>query len=121
MAMKRKLEEEHGNRVTASVQPITTIARRYEDAASRVPIDEMASSSESAKWWDFPPSGRFETIADIAGLNVCGDSAQVCEEVRKFVVRGVDEFIVDFRLQFDTFEDALDLFGTEVLPEFRGG
>ncbi len=120
MAMKRKLEEEHGKLVIASVQPITTIARRYEDAASRVPIDEMASSSESAKWWDLPPSGRFESIADLAGLNVCGDPAQVCEEVRKFVVRGIDEFIVDLRLQFDAFEDALHLFGTEVLPEFRG-
>jgi len=118
LEMRRRLEEQHGKHITVSVQPLVTIGHRYEEAAARVPIAEMGASSEGAKWWDLPPSGRFETIADLEGLNVCGTPPQVCEELGKYEVRGIEEFIVDLRLQFDAFEAGLELFGREVLPEF---
>lgn len=118
LALLRRVEAEEGKRITVSAQPILTIARQYEAAIARVPVREMGASSEGAKWWDPPPSGRYETIADLEGLNVCGTPNQVCAELRKFERRGIDEFIVDLRLQFDDFEEALDLFGEEVLPEF---
>jgi len=116
LAMRQKLDKELGKTTKVSVQPLVTIARRYEDAAARVPIAEMGTSSESAKWWDFPPSGRFETIADLEGLNVCGTPDDVVQELEKFTTRAVDEVIIDLRLQFDDFEGALELLGTEVLP-----
>lgn len=118
LALRRKLESEAGKRIRVSVQPLVTIARRYEDAAARVPIAEMGASSESAKWWDLPPSGRFETILDLEGLNVCGTPEDVVRELNKFEAREIDEIIIDLRLQFDDFEGALELVGTEVLPRF---
>lgn len=118
LALKRTLEADAGRRIRASVQPLVTIARRYEDAAARVPIAEMGSSSESAKWWDTPASGRFETIEELEGLNVCGTPSDVVRELRKFETREIDEVIIDLRLQFDDFEGALELIGHEVLPHF---
>lgn len=120
IAQLRGLEREVGHKVAVVVQPIVSVARRAEDAAARVPIAEMGGSSEGSRLWDLPASGRFETIADLEGLVVCGDPAGVAVEVANFAARGVDEFIVDLRLQFDRFEEALELFGTEVLPRFAG-
>jgi probable F420-dependent oxidoreductase len=120
LALRTKLEAETGRRIRVAVQPLVTVARRYEDAAARVPIGEMGASSESAKWWDLPPSGRFETIADLEGLNVCGTPDDVYRELHKLEERNIDEVIIDLRLQFDDFESALDLIGREVLPRFVG-
>ena len=119
LATKRRLEQEHGRRIRVAIQPIVTIAHRYEEAARRVPIDEMGASAESAKWWDPPPSGKFETIADLEGLNIVGTPDDVHREILKFHERDVDEVIIDLRLQFDQFQEALELLGREVLPRLK--
>lgn len=119
LRLLRKLEAEgDGKRIRVSVQPLVTIAARREDAVARVPIAEMGSSSENAKWWDFPPSGRFETIDELEGLNIAGTPDDVHRELLKFQERAIDDVIIDLRLQFDAYLDALELLGREVLPRF---
>jgi alkanesulfonate monooxygenase SsuD/methylene tetrahydromethanopterin reductase-like flavin-dependent oxidoreductase (luciferase family) len=119
LELQRKLQDESGKRIKVSIQPLVTVATSYDQAAARVPISDMGPSRDAARWWHYPPSGSFETIADLEGLNVVGTPDQVAEEVHKFAVRNVDEFILDLRLQFDDFDQALELFGTQVLPQFR--
>ena len=119
LELRKRLEDASGKRIKVSMQPLVTIANSEAEAVARVPIGEMGPSRDAAKWWDYPPSGRFETLRDLEGLNIAGTPEQVAEKVRKFADRDVQEFILDLRLQFDDVEQALELFGTQVLPAFR--
>jgi probable F420-dependent oxidoreductase len=97
-------------------QPLVVIADSWEAAAAKVPIKEVATSSQGSKFWVKPESGSFDTVQDLAGLVICGTPEQVAEQVAEQAELGIDEFVFDFRLQFDEYERALDMVGEAVLP-----
>jgi alkanesulfonate monooxygenase SsuD/methylene tetrahydromethanopterin reductase-like flavin-dependent oxidoreductase (luciferase family) len=98
------------------IQPLVVIADSYEEAAALVPIKEVATSSQGAKFWVKPESGSFDTVQDLAGLVLCGTAQDIAEQVQEFEQLGFDDFIFDFRLQFDRYEYALEKVGGEVFP-----
>ncbi len=63
-----------------------------------------------------PPSGKFETVADIEGSLIAGIPDQVVEQTARFATVGVDHLVFDLRLSFDRWMDSIELLGTEVIP-----
>ena len=101
------------------IQPLVVIGDTRLEAVERVPIEEVARSSEGSKLWKLPESGMFETINDLRGLVVVGTSDEVCEQLEELISLGIDELIIDFRLQFDQYSYAIRKFGQEVLPRLK--
>lgn len=121
-ARLRYMEEYGGDRAKdmyTIIQPLVVVAETREAAAARVPIDEVAHSSGGSKFWLKPESGEFRTVEDLRGLVVYGTPEDVVEQVLEFHELGIDEFIFDLRLQFDEYEKAHELIGTEVLPALK--
>lgn len=119
LALLRQLSAEANRRLTISTIPVMKIARTREEARAGVNVQALGVSSEGAKQWVLPKSGRFETIEDLEGLLICGSPDECVEQIQRLVDRGVEELVLDFRLQFDRFEETLDLVAERVLPAFE--
>jgi len=114
------IEELVGERaadVHTIIQPLVVVAATREEAERAVPVHEVAHSSGGSKFWLPPASGSFETVDDLRGLVLCGTPDDIVEQLEDFHRLGIDEFIFDFRLQFDRYEEAIELVGSEVLPK----
>jgi probable F420-dependent oxidoreductase len=116
----REVGGEKAERMYTIIQPLVVVADTRAEAEALVPIEEVAHSSAGAKFWIKPPSGKFRTVQDLAGLVVCGTPDDVAEQVAEFAELGIDEFIFDFRLQFDRYEEAVEMVGERVLPQLSG-
>ena len=66
-----------------------------------------------------PPSGVFETAADIEGSLIAGSPDDVVEEVTKFAAVEVEHLVFDLRLRFDRWFESIELLGDQVLPRLR--
>jgi alkanesulfonate monooxygenase SsuD/methylene tetrahydromethanopterin reductase-like flavin-dependent oxidoreductase (luciferase family) len=121
VAAMRSLVAENGRPMpTVGVVPPTTIAETEEEAWAGTSVEGLlAWANERGKWWVKPPSGRFETAADIEGSLIAGTPDQVVDQVRRFADIGVDHLVFDLRLSFDRWMDSIDLLGSEVLPRLR--
>lgn len=119
LALLRGLTAETKRTLTIGTIPVMKIARTREEARAGVNVQALGVSSEGAKRWVLPKSGGFETIEDLEGLLICGSPEECVEQIQRFVDRGVDELVLDFRLQFDRFEETLDLVAERVLPAFE--
>jgi alkanesulfonate monooxygenase SsuD/methylene tetrahydromethanopterin reductase-like flavin-dependent oxidoreductase (luciferase family) len=85
----------------------------------KIDVEALAGSSEGAKHWIKPPSGRFETIRDLEGLLIVGNPDDCAKEIDKFVARDVEHLVIDLRLQYDQYEETLRLISEELLPRYR--
>lgn len=99
--------------------PIVRIDKDRARARGDIDVRALAGSSEGTPHWIKPPSGRFETIEDLEGLLVVGNPDDCAAEIEKFRRRGVEHFVFDLRLQYDRYEESLQLIGDELLPRFR--
>ncbi len=117
----RDLGAQAGKRMQAGAIPLVKIARTREEARRDVDFEALGASSEGAKYWIKPPSGRFATIEDFEGLLIAGSPEDCVEEIRKFEARGLDELVLDLRLQWDEYERAMDLIAERVLPALGKG
>ncbi len=81
----------------------------------------LARSAEGASDWLRPPSGRFETIEDLAGLLIAGSPERCTAEARRIVQNGVSHLIFDLRIAFDEIERQLELLQIVLadMAEFR--
>jgi alkanesulfonate monooxygenase SsuD/methylene tetrahydromethanopterin reductase-like flavin-dependent oxidoreductase (luciferase family) len=105
---------------TVGVVPPTTIAETEEEAWAGTSVDGLLRwANERGKWWVKPPSGRFETAADIEGSLIAGTPDQVIAQTRKFEETGVDHIVFDTRLSFGRWFQSIELLGREVLPALR--
>jgi hypothetical protein len=52
-------------------------------------------------------------------LLIVGNPDDCAAEIEKFRIRGVEHLVFDLRLQYDRFEESLELIGKELLPRFR--
>lgn len=115
----RTVAQEAEKELEVGTIPLTVIDEDGPSARSAVSdevVEILARSAEGSSDWIRPPSGRFETIEDLAGLLIAGDPTACREEVRRLVDIGVDHVVFDLRLMFDRFEEGVELLGSQVLP-----
>lgn len=117
----RSLVAENGRAMpTVAVVPPTTIAVTEKEAWEGTNVDGLLKwANERGKYWVKPPSGRFDTAADIEGSLIAGTPDQVIEQTRKFEDVGVEHLVFDTRLSFTRWFESIDLLGTEVVPALR--
>ena len=110
-----------GRQLDIASMPITLVdsgdGMHLETARQAVRI--LAGSAEGAKDWLKPPSGRFETVEDLAGLLITGSPAQCRRQIASMLESGVDHLIFDLRLVFNDYRGQIRLLAEEVLPAFR--
>jgi alkanesulfonate monooxygenase SsuD/methylene tetrahydromethanopterin reductase-like flavin-dependent oxidoreductase (luciferase family) len=106
-------------RPTIAVIPPTSIERTREEALQHVNIPGLLAWANKAKFAVKPPSGTFETAADLEGQLIAGTPDEAVEECRKFEAAGVEHLVFDFRFKFDKWFDQIELLGSEVLPKLR--
>ncbi|MGR0318847.1 LLM class flavin-dependent oxidoreductase [Agromyces sp. ZXT2-3] len=104
---------------TVAVIPPTSIEETREEALKHVNIPGLLAWANKAKFAVKPPSGRFETVEDLAGQLIVGDPDEAVEELKKFEAIGTEHLVFDFRFKFDRFFEQIELLGTEVLPKMR--
>lgn len=113
------MPEAAGRHIRKVIQPLTMIDRSREAARRRIPVAQIAASSEGAKFWVRPPSGGFETAEDLEGLLLWGSPPDVVDQLRAFHRRGIDDIVFDLRLQFDEYAAVLEIIGRQILPAVR--
>jgi alkanesulfonate monooxygenase SsuD/methylene tetrahydromethanopterin reductase-like flavin-dependent oxidoreductase (luciferase family) len=106
-------------KITLGNIPITRIDQDRKKARASINVAALAESSEGASHWIKPPSGKFQTIEDLEGLLIVGNPDDCATEIEKFRARGVEHLVFDLRLQYDHYEESLELIGKELLPRFR--
>jgi probable F420-dependent oxidoreductase len=106
-------------KITLGNIPITRIDKDRNKARASINVAALAESSEGASHWIKPPSGKFQTIEDLEGLLIVGDPDDCAAEIEKFRAREVEHLVFDLRLQYDRFEESLELIARELLPRFR--
>jgi probable F420-dependent oxidoreductase len=106
-------------KITLGNIPITRIEKDRNKARASINVAALAESSEGSSHWIKPPSGKFQTIEDLEGLLIVGNPDDCAAEIEKFRAREVEHLVFDLRLQYDRFEESLELIGRELLPRFR--
>ena len=120
LTLLRGLSATAGKHVAAGYIPLVKVGRTREEGWKDVDVPALVRSSEGSDKWIKPPSGEFETVADLEGLIVSGSPEDCIRQIQKLKDVGIDHLVLDFRLQFDKYEDALELFAAEVLPYVNG-
>jgi alkanesulfonate monooxygenase SsuD/methylene tetrahydromethanopterin reductase-like flavin-dependent oxidoreductase (luciferase family) len=103
-------------RPAVGVMPPTSIAATREEALAPVNLAGLLAWANNSRFAVRPPSGRFETPADLEGQLVAGTADDVVAECRKFQALGVDQLVFDLRFRFDRWVDQVERLGTDVLP-----
>jgi len=98
------------------VMPPTSVAATREEALAPVNLPGCLAWANRSRFAVRPPSGRFETVADLEGQLVAGSPDEVLEECRKFESLGVDQVVFDLRFRFDRWLEQMEVLGREVLP-----
>jgi alkanesulfonate monooxygenase SsuD/methylene tetrahydromethanopterin reductase-like flavin-dependent oxidoreductase (luciferase family) len=119
LRLLRRLGRDAGKRMRVGTIPLVRIDRDRTRAREGIDIEALARSSAGAKNWVMPPSGGFRTLEDLEGLLVVGNPEDCRRGIEQFQVRGVEDFIVDFRLDYGRYLEKLELFAETVLPAFR--
>lgn len=113
-----ELEAEADRHITRSVIPLVKVDADRNRARADIDIAALAGSSEASKNW-IQPAGGFQTIEDIRGIAVIGEPEDAVEQIVEIAERGMDHFVFDLRMQFDRYEETLELIAERVLPALR--
>ncbi len=120
IATIRELSAEHGRPMpTIAVIPPTSVEETRDEALRHVNIPGLLAWANKSKFAVKPPSGRFETVEDLAGQLIAGNPDEAVAEVMRFAELGVEHLVFDFRFKFDRWFDQIELLGGEVLPKLR--
>ncbi|MBI3457583.1 MAG: LLM class flavin-dependent oxidoreductase [Candidatus Rokubacteria bacterium] len=109
------------------VIPPTSVGETRSEALAHVNLPGLLAWANKTRFAVRPPSGRFETVADLEGQLVAGSPDEVVAECQKFEALGVDQLVFDLRFRFDSWFEQVEMLGTEVLPRLgihgpvRGG
>ena len=103
-------------RPAVGVMPPTSVAATREEALAHVNIPGLLAWANKSRFAVRPPSGRFETTADLEGQLVAGTPDDIAAECRKFEALGVDQLVFDLRFRFDRWVDQVERLGMDVLP-----
>ena len=121
MELAGRFSADTGRTLEIASMPITLVDAgdgRHLDVARQV-VGILARSAEGASDWIKPPSGRFDTVEDLAGLLITGSPAQCAGQAMAMLESGVDHLIFDLRLVFDDCRRQVTMLAEEVLPAFR--
>jgi len=118
--MDQLAAEQGKKRPTIAVIPPTSIESTREEALEHVNIPGLLAWANKAKFAVKPPSGKFETVADLEGQLIAGNPEEAVAECKKFEALGVEHLVFDFRFKFDRWYEQIELLGTEVLPKLKG-
>ena len=105
--------------VRTAVMPFTTIGKNQDAALSGIDVKSLIDDAYNFSMWVKPPSGKFETLADIHGVILAGSPADIARESRAYEQAGADHIVYDLRLRFADWHEQIDLLGNEVLPALR--
>jgi alkanesulfonate monooxygenase SsuD/methylene tetrahydromethanopterin reductase-like flavin-dependent oxidoreductase (luciferase family) len=105
--------------VKTAVMPFTTIAKNREAALSGIDVKSLIDDAYNFSMWVKPPSGKFETLADIHGVILAGSPVDIVRESRAYEQAGADHIVYDLRLRFADWYEQIELLGNEVLPALR--
>lgn len=120
LGVLRRLErEQNRERVLVGTIPLVYIDESRARAAERLDIEALAGSSEGSRLWVKPRSGSFQSLDDLEGLIVAGGAEECAIQLKSFERRGVDHVILDLRLQYESYEEKLELIASKVLPLVR--
>lgn len=119
LRLLRGLEDETRRPMKVGAIPLVYVGEPRDELRASIDVPALAHSSEGSARWIKPTSGDFETVEDLEGLLIAGSPEQCLEEIAKFAKRKVDELIFDLRLQFDKYEEKIELLGSAVLPEAK--
>jgi alkanesulfonate monooxygenase SsuD/methylene tetrahydromethanopterin reductase-like flavin-dependent oxidoreductase (luciferase family) len=103
-------------RPAIGVMPPTSVEATREEALAHVNVPGLLAWANKARFAVRPPSGRFETAADLEGQLVAGTPDDVVAECRKFEALGLDQLVFDLRFRFDRWFAQIERLGEDVLP-----
>ena len=103
-------------RPAIGVIPPTSIEGTRAEAMARVNVPGLLAWANKSRFAVRPPSGRFETVADLEGQLVAGTADDVVGECRKFEALGLDQLVFDLRFRFDRWVEQVERLGADVLP-----
>lgn len=111
--------EKGRTRPTVGIIPATSVEASRDEALSHVNVDGLLEWANNARYWVTPPSGKFETVADLDGVLLAGTPDEVAEQCRRLRDAGVDHVVFDCRFKFERWFEQIDMLGREVLPQLR--
>jgi probable F420-dependent oxidoreductase len=106
--------------VRTAVMPFTTIGKNQEGALRGIDVKSLIDDAYNFSMWVKPPSGKFETLADIHGVILAGSPTDIVRETRAYEQAGADHIVYDLRLRFADWYEQIVWLGKEVLPALRG-
>src|SRR5262249_47541856 len=98
------------------VIPPTSVEATREEALAPVNVPGLLAWANKARFAVRPPSGRFETAADLEGQLIAGTPDDVVAECRKFEALGLDLLVFDLRFRFGGWLEQVGRLGADVLP-----
>lgn len=102
-------------RPTIGVVPYTTVGRTAEQALAGIDVEPLLTAANRGRFWVTPPSGRFETIDDLAGMLLHGTPEDIVAQCRDLAEVGVGHVVFDLRLVFANWRQQFDLLAEQVL------
>lgn len=113
-----ELEQERGSRVPRSLIILVKIASSAQAAWQDVNARALLHSTETSERAASRADGSAD---DLAGVIAAGTPDDVAAQLAAVIDAGIDHVVIDLRLQFEGFEDAVGMLGEEVLPKLNGG
>lgn len=104
---------------TVAVMPYTSVAGSREAALAGIDVPGLIRSTNGIARLVKPPSGRFSTLEDIAGMLLAGTPADVARGVRAYAEAGARHIVFDLRFRYADWYDQIERLGQEVLPRLR--
>ncbi len=115
LARVRNGAEEQGRHVGVGIIPVISIAKTREKALAGVDVEGLLEEARSRKFWD----GPFESAADLEGLLIAGSPDDCAAQIARFVERGVDQLVFDFRMRPDDYSEQVAWLAEDVLPRVQ--
>jgi alkanesulfonate monooxygenase SsuD/methylene tetrahydromethanopterin reductase-like flavin-dependent oxidoreductase (luciferase family) len=107
------LSAERGiERPYVGIVPIITIGKSREDALAPINVEGMLEEARGRRFW----TGPFEKAEDLEGVLIAGSPDECIAEVGKFIDRGIDQLVFDFRMRPEEYDQQVAWLARDVLP-----
>lgn len=104
---------------TAGCRPLVVVHPRPGIRVDPELVRRLSAYANGVRFWERPGGAAFEAASDLEGILLAGDVGELSEQVGKVLDAGCDHLIFDFRASPETYMEALEAVGSEVLPRVR--
>ncbi len=115
LARVRKEAAKQERHVGVGIIPVISIARSRAEAVAAVDVEGLLEEAHERKFWD----GPFESADDLEGLLIAGTPDECIADIKKFIDRGVDQVVFDFRLRPDDYPEQVAWLARDILPAVK--